>query len=100
MRKNQRIPCLVLLGVLLASIGPLWAQAEPTCSDPKEREFDFWIGEWKVYEGESTNREGRQVLNRITWHDNPDGTVRQHWETSADGGKTWETAFDGLCRKH
>ena len=35
-------------------------------------------------------------LNRITWTPNPDGSVRQHWETSTDGGATWSTAFDGL----
>jgi hypothetical protein len=35
-------------------------------------------------------------LNRITWTPNPDGTVRQHWESSTDGGATWSTAFDGL----
>ncbi|HJU87575.1 MAG TPA: tetratricopeptide repeat protein [Gemmatimonadota bacterium] len=35
-------------------------------------------------------------LNRITWTPNPDGTVRQHWETSTDGGATWSTSFDGL----
>jgi len=39
------------------------------------------------------------VRNRISWHDNSDGTVRQHWETSADAGKSWQTAFDGLYRK-
>lgn len=35
-------------------------------------------------------------VNRITWTPNDDGTVRQLWETSADGGKTWTVAFDGL----
>jgi hypothetical protein len=39
---------------------------------------------------------GAGVINRLTWTPRPDGTVRQHWETSADGGKTWQTAFDGL----
>lgn len=34
--------------------------------------------------------------NRITWSPNPDGSVRQHWQQSADGGGTWTTAFDGL----
>ena len=29
----------------------------------------------------------------------PDGTVRQHWEVSRDGGKEWQTAFDGLYKK-
>lgn len=33
--------------------------------------------------------------NRITWSKQPDGTVRQHWETTSDEGKSWTTAFDG-----
>jgi hypothetical protein len=33
--------------------------------------------------------------NRITWTPGPDGSVRQHWQQSQDGGDTWETVFDG-----
>ena len=36
------------------------------------------------------------VKNRITWSPEPEGRVRQHWETSADGGKAYVTAFDGM----
>lgn len=43
--------------------------------------------------------EGGMVLsdsgNRITWTALEDGRVRQHWESTTDGGKTWTTAFDG-----
>jgi hypothetical protein len=42
---------------------------------------------------------GKQLTERITWTPNADGTVRQHWEQSVDGGKTWTTSFDGLYRK-
>jgi len=35
------------------------------------------------------------VTQRITWTPNADGSVRQHWQTSEDGGTTWETVFDG-----
>jgi hypothetical protein len=52
-----------------------------------------------VLSGESTSRDGQTLLNRITWHDNVDGTVRQHWQISKDGGKTWTTAFNGLYRR-
>jgi len=52
-----------------------------------------------VLSGESKDREGATLRNRITWHHNPDDTVRQHWEVSKDGGKTWETRFDGLYRR-
>jgi len=45
--------------------------------------------------GESVNRQGATVQNRITWFDNDDGTVRQLWETSGDNGVSWSTAFDG-----
>src|SRR5262245_50795540 len=34
-------------------------------------------------------------MNEITWTPNADGTVRQHWRVSTDGGATWTTAFDG-----
>lgn len=36
---------------------------------------------------------------RITWTPNADGSVRQLWESSADGGATWSIAFDGLYRR-
>jgi hypothetical protein len=42
---------------------------------------------------------GTQLLNRLIFHHNPDRTVRQYWETSADSGKTWTPVFDGLYRK-
>ena len=34
-------------------------------------------------------------LQRIAWTPNDDGSVRQLWESSADGGKTWTVQFDG-----
>jgi len=39
--------------------------------------------------------DGGQV-QRITWTPLADGRVRQHWQSSADGGRTWTTAFDGF----
>ena len=41
---------------------------------------------------------GKVSTDRISWTDNPDGTVRQLWELSADGGETWQVLFDGLYR--
>jgi hypothetical protein len=52
-----------------------------------------------VMTGETEPAAGKKQLERITWTANPDGTVRQHWEQSADAGKTWTTAFDGLYRR-
>lgn len=36
------------------------------------------------------------ALHRISWTPNPDGTVRQLWEASTDGGDSWAVLFDGL----
>ena len=42
---------------------------------------------------------GGSIDNRIMWQPLTDGRVRQLWETSADKGKTWATAFDGYYAK-
>jgi hypothetical protein len=39
---------------------------------------------------------GRTSRQRITWTPLADGRVRQLWESSSDGEKTWTVAFDGL----
>jgi hypothetical protein len=38
---------------------------------------------------------GVPTVQRITWSPEPAGGIRQHWESTSDGGKTWTTAFDG-----
>ncbi|MBL8519216.1 MAG: hypothetical protein JNK75_00965 [Betaproteobacteria bacterium] len=35
------------------------------------------------------------TINEISWTPNGDGSVRQHWRVTKDGGKTWTTSFDG-----
>jgi hypothetical protein len=76
-----------------------------------------WHQAWMDQDGDALRlvgdlRDGRMVLqseaasaasetarNRITWTPLPDGKVRQMWEASADGGKTWKVAFDGTYVK-
>jgi hypothetical protein len=36
---------------------------------------------------------------RVTWRPLPDGGVRQTFEGSSDGGKTWTVSFDGFYKK-
>ena len=50
------------------------------------------------YTGESVGPNGARVLNRLTFFNLGD-KVRQFWETSADDGKTWSVAFDGMYVK-
>jgi hypothetical protein len=45
-----------------------------------------------VMTGEMT-QDGKRVQDRMSW--TPQGSkIRQLWETSSDGGKTWKTIFD------
>ena len=39
--------------------------------------------------------DGISTLRRLTFTPNADGSVRQHFEQSTDGGATWATTFDG-----
>ena len=40
-------------------------------------------------------RKDPNALNRVRWSVNADGSVRQLWSASGDGGKTWKVVFDG-----
>lgn len=46
-----------------------------------------------------TGTKGEKIINRITWTDNSDGTVRQNWEVSNDNGRSWMSIFDGLYQR-
>jgi hypothetical protein len=49
-----------------------------------------------VLEGDTPAPGGATVRQRITWTPLSGGRVRQFWDSSADGGKTWKTEFDGI----
>ncbi len=60
---------------------------------------EFSDGKMVLVGKSAPDAQGVVTLQRITWTPLPDGRVRQHWETSADGGKTWTSAFDGYYTK-
>jgi hypothetical protein len=47
-----------------------------------------------VLEGRTVEADGKPLRHRITWTAVADGSVRQHWQTAAEGG-AWKTLFDG-----
>ncbi|MCK5821554.1 MAG: hypothetical protein KAH17_06705 [Bacteroidales bacterium] len=60
---------------------------------------EFKKGKMVLSSNEKTDQNGNKIINRITWSKNDDGTVRQLWEQSDDGGLTFNTSFDGLYRR-
>jgi len=57
---------------------------------------EFRVGKM-VLEGRRPGKKAGTVIDRIQWQriGGDRNRVRQLWEESADGGKTWEIAFDG-----
>lgn len=161
-----------MLAAVLAAIGVANATPQPQpspqpCSAPAHRAFDFWVGDWSVYDtatrkpvghnlvtriqggcavqehwtgadgstgtsfnmyytpdrqwhqtwvdssglllrldggvvdgkmvlsGRRLSRRGTWVTDRIVWTPEANGDVRQVWQLSPDGGKTWQPVFDG-----
>jgi hypothetical protein len=52
-----------------------------------------------VLTGTQPDSSGGTLQHRITWTPIDSESVRQFWESSTDGGKTWTVAFDGLYRR-
>ncbi len=51
------------------------------------------------YEGAVGGPTGTKTLQKLNFTELEDGRVHQHWEQSADEGKTWTVAFDGYYAK-
>jgi len=176
MKTKSRLQVVLLL-VLFSTLGAqqpatTTAPAQPPAPPPVNREFDFWIGEWDVFQNgtavkigdskieavsgghallehwsstrapqtgkslssynrttqqwqqyyvgsfgrtteykgalvdgkivmtaEVTLPNGTKTLNRGIWTPNADGSVRQQFESSNDGGQTWQAGFDGLYKR-
>lgn len=62
-----------------------------------------WVGAGGVLWLTGGPVDGAMVMaddaNRITWTPQADGSVRQLWEATQDGGATWQVVFDGCYRK-
>jgi hypothetical protein len=52
-----------------------------------------------VLSGRRLGRNRKPIVDRITYSRAADGSVRQKWDVSRDGGATWSTTFDGIYRK-
>lgn len=67
-----------------------------------------WHQTWIDNQGSALYLDGGMVdqamvlsndTSQVTWSVQPDGRVRQHWESTSDDGLTWSTVFDGYYRR-
>lgn len=98
--------CLLLERWISAGTGPNVSTGHSV--NAYDRATKQWGQDWVGNDGTVLHIrgglvDGRMVLasanQRITWTLQPDGRVRQLWESSTDGGKTWTAAFDGWYRR-
>lgn len=52
-----------------------------------------------VLEGTVQTAKDRVTLHRIVWTPQRNGTVRQHWTASMNGGRSWQDQFDGIYQR-
>lgn len=59
-------------------------------------EFTGEVRDGAMYYTASTKtRDGVTVEHKLSFSQNDDGSVRQLWDQSSDGGETWQTVWDG-----
>ena len=90
-----------LIGDSILSYDPVRKQWQQTWVTNRGSLMVLW-GNFKdgalILEGEAHLRDGKSVMQRITWQAQQEG-VRESAVMSKDGGKTWTAAFDVVFRK-
>lgn len=78
----------------------------------KERWEQYWIdnsggtlhltgklADGKMVMNDAEYGDSKSGLNQIVWEKMKNGSVRQTWSLSKDGGKTWSVLFDGEYKR-
>ncbi len=92
----MRIGCAVLVAALATSTTAAGQTPPKVCMDESAfRQFDFWVGEWDVYNNANGNLAGR---NRIESRENGCVLV-ENWTSSSGGTGMSMNYFDSLTEK-
>lgn len=59
-----------------------------------------WDGTRVVLAGKDYQDPAAVRLQRLTWTPRHDGSVEEQWQTSADGGESWQTRAHGVLRRY
>lgn len=77
----------LLVGILVwCCCPPVFARApEPTCSAPPYHQFDFWVGDWDVFEEGGSVQEAHATVTRVQ---NGCGLREQYQGTDGSSGES------------
>ena len=62
----------------------VYATLYPCMSDPQAREFDFWVGEWDVYQTGTSNYQGHSLIQMIAGG----CAILENWDSQNSTGKS------------
>ncbi|HTR31404.1 MAG TPA: tetratricopeptide repeat protein [Puia sp.] len=62
----------------------VYATLYPCMSDPHAREFDFWVGEWDVYQTGTNNYQGHSLVQMIS----AGCAILENWDSQSSTGKS------------
>ena len=69
----------------------IYNSAYPCAADPKQREFDFWIGEWDVFQNGTTQLVGHSIVQKISG----ECALLENWTASRGGNGKSINYVDG-----
>jgi hypothetical protein len=87
------LPGLVVAAGLLVP-APVPAAEDPACSDPRSRQFDFWIGDWEVINSDGSVA-GRDLVAPIL----DDCVLQETWTGISGSAGTSLNFFDSTRGK-
>ena len=65
-----------------AAYKKIYSNVYPCSTDAKQREFDFWIGEWDVFQNGTTQLVGHSIVHKISG----ECALLENWTASRGGG--------------
>lgn len=74
---------LIIIVGLVGLAAQINAQA-PACAEEPYRQFDFWLGQWKVYGTDSLGQEKLLGTNRIE-RQHKGCVIQEHWSSAVSG---------------
>ena len=82
MKKTSTIILLLAFGLGVAQVDFADAKVKP-CSAPEYRQFDFWVGKWKVYRKAAPDK---QIANSLIEKLYEGCGIRENWMPLKGGG--------------
>jgi hypothetical protein len=88
--RTARPATLIGSGLVAALLATPLPAAEPGCADPRARQFDFWVGDWDVYNREGGAIVGHSVVEPVL----DDCVLQENWEGVSGSAGTSLNFFD------